>query len=719
MKRLLFLLVCLLTSFGHAKEGMYLLHQTPRLALEQAGLVIPTDSLWNAETGGISRAVISLGGCTASFVSRQGLIVTNHHCVYRALQRNSTPDSNLLKQGFLAASQEAEVPTYGTNAYVLDSFENVTSRILAPLKENMSATARQKAIQSAKVKLIESEEEIYPHHEIDIIAMDYGLEYILFRSLRITDIRLVYAPPKSIGKFGGDIDNFEWPRHTGDYAFLRAYVGPDGTPADYSPENVPYQPDTWLEVSTKGYGENDFIMVIGYPGRTARYRTAADIHYRDSFYYPWRIDMLSGYIAMLEELSQANDTTALQLESTINYLNNSLKNSKGQYDGLKRTSLLSRKKEQERALLSALASDPDRQKRVEAILTKIDSSYADMISWEPKRYLAYWFAWLNDLYRVADKALTWAEEKTKPTVQRKEGFRDKDIENFINRLKFGHKNFNIPAEKYTMKYFFELNRELAESSRIRSMQNLGIDVPETRIDSIEWTFIDSLYNTTRFTALDEQVALFDVPPKEIQTDNDPLLAFVRRMKAELDPLQEKHNSFETAIQDLRSQYIDVIRSFEPETIHYPDANSSKRISYGTVSGYSPADAVYLDYYTTTDGILEKDIGEEPFDSPESLLTLIRNRSFKGYTDATTRSMHVNFLTTLDTTGGNSGSPVLDAHGRLIGLLFDGNYESIVADYVFDPPYTRSICVDIRYVLWLMEQLDGARPLLEEMGRGNR
>ncbi len=715
MKRFIFLLICLLTSFGYAKEGMYLLNQIPRLALQQAGLEIPSDSLWNAETGGISHAVISLGGCTASFVSHQGLIVTNHHCVYGALQRNSTPDNNILKQGFLAASQKTELPTYGTNAYVLDSFKNVTPEILARLNEDMSTTERQKAIQSAKIRLIETEEKIYPHHEIEIIAMDYGLEYILFRSLRITDIRLVYAPASSIGKFGGDIDNFEWPRHTGDYAFLRAYVGPDGTPADFSPDNVPYQPDTWLEVSTHGYRENDFIMVLGYPGRTARYRTAADILFRDSFYYPWRIDMLSGYISMLEELSLADDTTALQLESTISYLNNSLKNSKGQYDGLERTSLLSRKKEKKRALLSILASEPDHQKHLKAILTKIDSSYADMISWEPKRYLAYWFALLNDLYRVADKALTWAEEKTKPTDKRKEGFRDKDIEKFRQRLKFGYKNFNIPAEKYTMKYFFELNRERPDSARIQSMQSMLSGVPKTQMDSLEWAFIDSLYDKTRFTALEEQLALFDVAPEEIQTDNDPLLVFTRQIKAEMDPLQEKYKTFENAIQDQRAQYIKVIRSFEPETIHYPDANSSKRISYGRVSGYSPADAVYLDYYTTTDGILEKDTGEEPFNSPDSLLTLIQNRAFKGYTDAATRSMHVNFLTTLDTTGGNSGSPVLDARGRLVGLLFDGNYESIVADYVFDPPYTRSICVDIRYVLWLIDQLHGAHPLLEEMG----
>ena len=699
-------------STARADEGMWLLNQLDELDLQEKGLFIDADALWNPNDGGISSAVISLGGCSASFVSPDGLIITNHHCAYGAIQRNSTRERNLLEQGFLAKSYQEELPTYGTTVYVLQSFEDVTNQVLQGTEKSKNAKERYKIIEK-NINKIKEQAEKEPHISATVAAMNSGMQYVLFKSLRIKDVRLVYAPPQSIGKFGGDIDNFEWPRHTGDYSFLRAYVGPDGQPADPSDENVPYKPKKWLKISTAGYQKGSFVMAIGYPGRTARYRTSYDIDYRQKFYYPWRINMLKKYIALLEKRSAEDPAVAIKLASRISGLNNSLKNSQGQFDGFKRTKLYELKVKQEQEFIKYINSDPKLKQEYGDILPSIAKLYQSFKSFQPRRYFMRWLRYSSSVLSTAYRIHKWSIEKEKPELEREPGYRDKDIELYKERLKYSFRNFDAESEKRAMLLFFELAHELPDNQRISAIEKIGQGLTGAEREQKEKAFIDRLYAGTQLTELQKRIELFDASKKELEKLQDPALTFTAELYKEMKPLDEKYKEFDGAITLLRPKYIEALAGWQKKPL-YPDANGTKRLTYGFVKGYWPRDAVYYDYYTSTNGVLEKYTGKDPFDAPEKLLQLIRAKDFAPFKDARTDKMHVNFLTNLDTTGGNSGSPVLNANGELIGLVFDGNYESIVADYIFDEPFTRTICVDIRYVLWLMQKFDGAQNLLQEM-----
>ncbi len=709
---LIYLLSLLMVQFLYADEGMYLIDQIPNLNLEEKGLQIPPDSLWNHTNGGVSSAVISLGGCTASFVSPNGLIVTNHHCAYGAIQRNSTEENNLLENGFLAASYEEELPTFGTNVYILKNFKDVTKEVLEGTEETDSAKERHDQIEK-NIKRIVKEAEEDTTISARVASMNSGMWYVKYIFTRIQDVRLVYAPPQSIGKFGGDIDNFEWPRHTGDYAFLRAYVGPDGEPAEPSEKNVPYQPKKWLTVSDDGYTENEFVMVLGFPGGTARYRTSFDIDYRQSFYYPWRIDMLKKYINLLEKRSKEDTKVGIKLASRLSGLNNSLKNSLGQYDGLRRTNLLQQKKRFEKSFISYLEKTPEAKSKYGHILPEIEKQYRELMAYEQKRYFGYWLRIASSVLGSAQRAVTWFEEKEKPELERKPGYGDKDMQRSLKRLKYSFRNYDDETEMRALALFFSLAHELPEDQRIEAIEAIAPGQSGAEKRKAEQAFIENLYKNSVLTSLEGREKIFDLSVKPEAFENDPAIVFAQALKKELDPLDEKDKEFDGSITTLRPQYIRALAEWQ-NTNMYPDANGTIRLTYGYVKGYSPRDAVEYDYFTSTDGILQKYSGEDPFDAPEKLLGLIRTADFAPYREAKTDKMHVNFLTTLDTTGGNSGSPVLNKRGELIGLLFDGNYESIVADYIFDEPMTRSICVDIRYVLWLMKKVDGAENLLKEM-----
>jgi len=706
------LLILIFSTLSFADEGMWLLDQIPQLNLQDKGLLIDDGSLWNPKDGGISSAVVSLGGCTASFVSENGLIITNHHCAYGAIQRNSSKDNNLLEKGFLAKSYEEELPTFGTNVYVLQSFEDVTDKVLKGVKKEMSPGERYKTIEKNITKIVQKAEKD-PNISATVASMNYGMQYILYKSLKIKDVRLVYAPPQSIGKFGGDIDNFEWPRHTGDYSFLRAYVGPDGKPAEPSKDNVPYKPKKWLKVSTKGYQKGSYLMAIGYPGRTARYRTSYDIDFRLKFYYPWRINMLKKYIAVLDERSAEDPEVAIKLASWISMLNNSLKNSEGQYDGLRRTNLYQQKVELEKKFNEYLQQHPDKQKKYGDILPAIKKLYEELNTFEPKLYASQWLLRASSVVGTAYRVYKWSIEKEKPALERESGYQDKDIEQSKERMKFSYRNFDAETEKRALAFFFSLMHELPEGQKIATVEELSTGAEGEQKTSQEKAFIDRLYRGTKLTSLDERLKLFDATTEELEKLNDPAIAFAKKLYNEIEPLRDKSDEFDGAISKLRPRYIEALTEWQNKPL-YPDANGTKRLTYGYVKGYSPRDAVWYKYFTTTKGILEKYTGKDPFDSPPALLDLIKSKDFGQFKDAVTDKMQVNFLTNLDTTGGNSGSPVLNAKGELIGLVFDGNYESIVADYIYDEPFTRTICVDIRYVLWLMQKLDGADNLLNEL-----
>ncbi|MBN1542077.1 S46 family peptidase [candidate division KSB1 bacterium] len=696
-------------SSARAEEGMFLLDQIAELHLKQQGCRIPASAIWNPRDGGIARAVVSLGGCTASFVSPDGLILTNHHCARGALQRNSTPERNLLITGFLANSTQEELPTFGTHVYVLLSFQEVTEKVSAGIGDDMPAQERKKTRDANKNALILAEEKIDPTVDVKIVDMHAGEQSILFRSMEIRDVRLVYAPPQTIGVFGGDIDNFEWPRHTGDYTFLRAYVGPDGRPADPADENIPYRPEGWLKISLDGYRENDFCMVIGYPGSTARYRSSFDIAYRQNSYYPWRIRILNDYIHLLETLADSDSNRAIQVASLLASLNNSLKNSRGQLDGLIRTDLLEKKRAEE-DVWTKKYGEPSPQAD---LLGELKVQYHELESFAEGINCLGWFLRFNQLLSVAHKALSWADERQKPEAERKSGYMDRDMANYKDRLSFRYRNYNAETDRLTFVFFCQAANDLPENQKPHFIQaRVAEKAPDA--ETTFQAFSKKLYEKTSLTDLSSWLALFDLTAEQLQQSQDPLLVFAREIYKEYEPLREKQRLFDARLERLRPRYLQILRTEMPGTL-YPDANGTKRLTFGHVKGYAPRDAVQYLASTTTDGILEKYTGTDPFDAPHELLHLIRTADYGALREPKSGKMPVNFLTTLDTTGGNSGSPVLDSEGNLIGLLFDGNYESIVADYRFDPELTRSICVDIRYILWLMQKFSSAHRLLDELG----
>lgn len=338
------------------------------------------------------------------------------------------------------------------------------------------------------------------------------------------------------------------------------------------------------------------------------------------------------------------------------------------------------------------------------------------MSYEQKRYFGYWLSMVSSVLGTAKRAVTWFEEREKPELERKPGYRDKDIKRSLKRMKYGFRNFDAETERRALDLFFQLAHKLPQDQKIAAIEQIAPNKTGAEKRKADSAFIQNLYQNTQLTDLKTRKKLFTTEnPQEF--DDDPAIQFARALKKELDPLDDKKEEFDGTLTRLRPQYIRALAEWQGSSM-YPDANGTMRLTYGYVKGYAPRDAVEYDYYTTTDGILEKYTGTDPFDSPEKLLNLIRTESFGPYRDAKTDKMHIDFLTTLDTTGGNSGSPVLNCRGELIGLLFDGNYESIVADYIFDEPLTRSICVDIRYVLWLMQYFDGARRLFDELDISN-
>jgi hypothetical protein len=716
-RKLTFCLIALCALFTPvlllAEEGMWLLDNLMPLNLPGKGLQIPAEEIWNPENGGLAAAVVSLGGCTASFVSPNGLIVTNHHCAFGAIQRNSSKEKNLLRDGFLAKTLQQELPTFGTNVYILQSSVDVTVRVLRGVSDKLTDQARQEKIEK-NINQIVLEAEKEPNISARVASMNSGMWYVLCKSLRIKDVRLVYAPPQSIGKFGGEVDNFEWPRHTGDYSFLRAYVGPDGNPAEPSENNVPYKPKKWLTISTNGYRNGDFTLAMGFPGRTMRYSTSYDINRLVDWYYPARLRTIKGYLQLIDERSCEQLEIAIKLAALKSSWENSLKNNQGEYDGLLRTNLNAEKVAFEKSFMEYLTSNPKLKPAYGEILPTIASLYKTSESYEASRFIINWIRTASSVMRTALSINKWSIEKTKSETERESGFSNSDIADLKDRLKYSYRSFDAELEKRALLLFFSEAHGLPEGQKIKSIESISQGKTGTEQEQADRQFIDNLYEKTRLVSLEQRQHLYDASANQLSALDDAALKFAKQLYQEIEPLDNMEKAFSGAINKLKPKYFEALSKWQGELL-YPDANSTKRLTYGNVKDYSPRDAVNYAYYTTTQGVLEKYTGEDPFEAPQALLDLIRGGDYGIYKDAVTDKMHVDFLTTLDSTGGNSGSPVLNAKGELIGLVFDGNYESIVADYKFDLPLTRSICVDIRYVLWLMSNLDKATNLLQEMG----
>jgi len=698
-----------------ADEGMWPIDELDKLnfkQLEKVGLELSKKEIFDAKGGGIASGIVSLGGGTGSFVSPEGLILTNHHVAFIALQRVSTAEQNYIEDGFNAEDFEDEIPAPGYRAYVLVSIKDVTKKVLSAVDEEMDPVERHNAIEK-RIKEIVQEAEKDRDVECRVSSFFSGAQYKLFTYFTIKDIRIIYAPPRSIGNYGGDIDNWMWPRHTGDFSFLRAYVAPDGSSAEYSDENVPYNPAVYLAVSNQGVQEDDFTMILGYPGQTMRYRSSNSIAHHQNFNYPKRIKMFDDLIKIFQESAQADEAVAIKVASFDAMLNNSMKNNVGMLEGFKKVKLLERKIKEEKAFTTWLDENEKMKKHYGDVLPSITALYEDLKLTREKSLIMRFAGFGCLMVRAAGTLTRWSEEKAKEDLEREPGFQERDVPRLKQGLRILQLSYDPETDRKILKYFMKRAMKLPDNQRIEAFDAEIGDAEgaeaEARIDAC----LDKLYAGTKLGSVDERLRMFDLTREELLKEGDPFIELMVELEKERKALEEKDKAFSGAITKLRPRLIEAYQKWKGGSL-YPDANGTMRLTYGFVKGYSPRDAVHYDCITALSGVIEKYTGEEPFDCPKELLSLYDQRDFGNYEDNILRDVPVDFLSTTDITGGNSGSPILNGRGEVVGTAFDGNYESISADYLFDEDLTRSINVDARYILFVLDKVSGAGHLLEEM-----
>ncbi|HHL42968.1 MAG TPA: S46 family peptidase [Hellea balneolensis] len=707
--------ISLISLPAHAVEGMFTPDQLPEISkdLKKTGLKLNPKTMTDL-TAFPMGAVISLGGCTASFVSQQGLVVTNHHCARGSVQYNSTKENNYLENGFLAKTMAAELPAApGSRIYVTTDVTNVTNKIKPAISEDgLSGEEIYARIDAVKKELIKTCEQS-EGYRCQVASFYGGLEYKMIKRLEIRDVRLVYAPADSIGKYGGDIDNWMWPRHTGDFSFYRAYVAPDGKAADFSKDNVPYKPAHTLKVSAAGLGDGDFVMAAGYPGRTSRYARLAEVKNTFEWLYPSYETLLADWIKTIEETAPEGSEARIKYEARLAGLNNFMKNLSGQIDGARRVHLIERRAEREAKLNGWIGDKPSRAKFAEPI-KKLDA-LAEESALKRRQSFYYNNATRPQLLGAAQQLYRLAIEKQKPDAERESGYQERDMAFFKQRLKRIDRRFDPKVDKAEWLMFLKTYMARPQNERVAAFDK-ALGLGKTFDPQVMNTKVDRYYTQTKLTSVDTRLALMEADVASLKASSDPFMQlavalFDTEMALEKDT---KDRAGRNAL--LRPEYMQAIINWQKSKGYtaYPDANSTLRVTYGNVVGGSPKDGLIYEPFTRLEGILEKDTGIDPFNAPKKQLELIRNKDYGKYKLRTIGSVPVNFLSDLDSTGGNSGSATMNAKGELVGLLFDGTFESVNSDWDFDPRTTRTIHLDTRYMLWVMEKLDGATNLIEEM-----
>lgn len=710
-------------------EGKWMPQQIPALAQQLQALGFEGDPQAFADlTGQPMGAIVFLGNCTASFVSPEGLIATNHHCVTEAVQYNSTPERNLLADGFLAKTREEELSNGpGSKVWVTVSVNDVTQAITGKIDPKLDDRSRYDLIER-RIKDRTSACEVGGLH-CRVASFFEGLQYFEIAQLEIADVRLVYVPAEGIGNFGGEADNWRWPRHTGDWSFYRAYVGPDGKPAPYAKGNVPYRPQRWLTVQPSGVKEGELVFVTGYPGLTRRLATYAEVKEAVEWTFPRTIRTYQEQIDILEALGAQDPALKIKASDRVLVLHNTLTNRKGMLEGLLRGGLLAQKDAREKALAAWIAADAARQKEYGDVLQALaalqaekeqtrerDAVLEQLLGVSPLRSGA------SPLLHAAHTAYRLALERAKPKdADREPGMQQRDFDRIRDAQERVQRSLDPRLDRALLGYWMRHAAALPPAERIVGLDKVaGLTPGMAKADSdraIE-AYLDRLIAGTTLADKEVRLGLLDKPPAEIAASRD---SFVE-LALLLDPLfQANHDADKRRTgraSRVRPRYAKALLA-EAGGLVAPDANLTLRVTFGQVKARPNAvDGVDWRAFTTLAGIEQKHTGAGEFDAPDAQLAAIRalraGRASR-YVVPELGDVPVDFLTTVDTTGGNSGSPTLNGKGEFVGLLFDGTYDTVASDYVYDPVRTRSIHADVRYLLWTMSEVDGAAHLVEEMG----
>lgn len=697
-----------LTGWLASDEGMYPVSEIGKLNLPAQGLKMLPSDIFNPNQACLIDGICKVNGCTGSFVSPQGLIITNHHCAYRAIQSASTTENNFLADGFQAHTLADEIPAKGYTVRITEAFSDVSDQVLAVLEEGMGFAERTKAIDQRRKELEKTAEEANSGMRAEVAEMFAGKTYVLFLYTYITDVRLVFAPPASVGEFGGDTDNWEWPRHTGDFTFLRAYVAPDGSTADYAKENIPYQPKRFIQVDPNGVNEGDFVMLIGYPGRTARHKTASFLAYEEQVRLPFIVDLYGWQIDQMEAAGQDNQALALKLTSRIKSLANVEKRSRGQLKGLRRADIAAERAAGEADLQAYIDADPERKKKYGDLLNDINKVYAEMGDAADFELNLQNLISASRMMNLAFTLYDSAVEREKPDLERETAYMDRNFDLTRKRQLLGQQNIDPATDKILLSGMLD---RLAQVPAAREMDALRVAQLK---DNLRDNYLDSMYSQSWL--IDEKFVEdgFDKTPSELKDLDDPFLNWVIELYPHYQELREKGKERNGRLDQLYGELVAVKQQYQNANF-VPDANATLRITFGHVKGYSPEDAVYKSPVTSLSGVIDKTTGKAPFITPQKIIDMHAKQQFGRYRNEKLNDVPVAILYDTDTTGGNSGSPILNANGELVGVNFDRAFEATINDFAWNESYSRSIGVDIRYVLWITGDVFGATHLLKEMG----
>jgi hypothetical protein len=708
MKQFKITLICffvLLGSFVRADEGMWFLMFIDRLNhrdMQKMGLQLTAEEIYSINNHSLKDAIVQFnGGCTAEVISKDGLLLTNHHCGYDAIAELSTPEANYLKNGYWAATRKDELKPASLYVRFFVRMDDVSQRILSKVNSSMTEAEREKAI-NQEIALIEKENNEGGKYTVSVRSFFQGNEFYYFVYQDYKDVRLVGTPPESVGKYGGDTDNWEWPRHTGDFSMFRVYADANGQPAEYSANNVPLKPKHHLPVNVGGVKENDFAMILGYPGRTNRWMPAGGIEQNVMFSYPaWVEGSKTGMDAMKKYMDK-DEAVNLIYASKYAGVANYWKNRQGMIDALTKFGTAKKKAEQE-AKFNKWANKPENKAKYGNVVATINNFYN--LTNEKARHDNY----LQQLLRTSaygtisrslgKQLMTYATADAETRAKMRP-----DLEAAIKGFMA---NMYLPAEMDILKAQLKLYATKSSGYNIApSVVKIG--------DNFD-NYVNSLFNLSIFTSQEALLAFLDLP-SEGMISNDPMYVLsndlLTHLNSKSDEIAKAQNDFQASFRLL----VQGLRESKLAPIQYPDANSTLRLTYGNVQAL-PKDSrndAKVNFYTTMDGLVKKyKAGDAEFDLPARMLEMHKNKDYGQYVDKN-GYMPVCFLTDNDITGGNSGSPVLNGKGELIGLAFDGNIEAMAGDVIFDSNLQRTINVDIRYVLWLIEKYSNAKHIVDEM-----
>ncbi len=715
-KALLSLLIVIsLVLFGawtFPDEGMWMLNQLDRLPwadMKKHGLELTPKQIYDPDGPSLKDAIVLLGGGTSSFISADGLILTNHHVAFSAIQSVSSTQDDYLKNGFLAKTrgEELSIPTY--TAQVVVNQQEITQDVLGGLRSDISPPEKADSVR-ARLRRIEQAAQKKSGYDCRASEFFNGVKYYLFSYQAFRDVRLVYAPPTAIGNFGGEIDNWYWPRHTGDFSLMRVYASADGKPAKYSKENVPYKPKVFLPFSSKGFEEGSFAMIMGFPGRTFRYRTSDEIELARDESLPLTMRFYKKRMDIIEAAGKNDRGVEIQYASKWRGLANTFKNYEGTLEGMKRSAILRERKDDEAKFREFLGSRPDLQSSYGQVLADIAKATADLKVFNQKQIGYNNMAAGSDLLGIAIRFNTLANHFAKDSagVSRPPESEMQALKEFLPRA---FKDITVGVDKELLTGLLLMNADLPSDQRPQAVARLaGSRTGEEREKSVRERVKD-LFEHSKLTTLEGCMKLLDKPENELRDDD--LVKFAAELDKDNTQLQALGSSFNARIASLRSKLLEARMAWKGPDL-YPDANRTLRFTYGTVKPYIPRDAVQYDYVTTLRGVMEKETGEDPFIVPARLKELWEKKDFGPYADTRTHDVPVAFIADLDITGGNSGSPVINGKGEIIGIAFDGNWEAVVGDYLFQDELNRTISVDSRYVLFVLDKYSNATDLLREL-----